>query len=150
MPDKQKMKDMDDMKSIDNNHDYMLETGLDELHTTTREWLSQLQLMKDESIFFEKLLEKNLQNAEIKKKMDKFEQFQNKLIYYKNEVIDRLHNEVRDHDKYLGGLLENRKGASDEAYRHSHKKLENDLGDINREFRMMKQALFSFIEKLRA
>ena len=127
---------------------YLLEASLEILHFESNEWLSEIALWKDETSFFQKLLEKVAPKATSRESKIELEHLQNKIIHYRFEVLDELRNTVLLHERYLASLLDFSIVDSEQVYREKHKTIADQMGSFTKEFKIIKKDLFSFAEEL--
>ncbi len=125
---------------------YLLEAGLDVLHSESREWLSEVEFLKSELRFFMKLLNskvfsigKDQQRQHIFKNMDNLA----------TSVIYELEHEVKSHEKNLSVLLTAKKDTSDAPYRTKHKQLKRKVAQVINDTRTLKMLVFDFVEHLK-
>lgn len=127
--------------------DKLLERGLDELHYQTSVWLNEIDFWKVELHFFEKLLEKNaLKNLSHDEKA-KLESIQNRIIYYKGELLEQYMHDIREHAKELKKILDGDQ-TDDQHYRKQHKKYADQLAQFVKVFKTFKKDLFGFVISL--
>ncbi|HXH19017.1 MAG TPA: hypothetical protein VNJ07_08025 [Chitinophagales bacterium] len=124
---------------------YLLETGLDVLHSESREWLSELEFLKSDLRFFMKLLKstafesgKEQQRQHIFENMDKLA----------SAITAELETEVKSHEKNLAALLAN-KNRDDASYRSKHIQLKERIERINNDVRTLKMLVFDFEKHLK-
>ncbi|WP_114783219.1 hypothetical protein [Botryobacter ruber] len=124
--------------------DHQLEGSIDGLHRASKTWLSEIELWRIELAFYQKLLNKisvNLPSAEEKKRLDHFENLQ---TYFRGEVLDQFAHDLREHEKYLGNLAENKQPFNDQLYREEHKKYADQLNAFEADFKNYRKDLLSF------
>ncbi|MDN5205055.1 hypothetical protein QQ008_26940 [Fulvivirgaceae bacterium BMA10] len=129
------------------NNDFLLQRSLDDLHTTSKKWLSQIDFWKDELHFFQKLLDINAGKAIDQDQKKQIDHFQNLIIYYSGELLDEYHQKVRRHEKKLETLLLSVK-ENEQAYREEHITIHDEIESFEKQFQEYKRELFSFIESL--
>ena len=130
--------------------DYLLEVGLETLHSDSTVWTSRIKLWKRELRFFQKLLDSystKFASAEDKKAED---HFQNLIIYYNGELLDEYKQAARRQEKRLAELLSfDRPDKVDESeYRSQYIELKNKVDSFDKQFRKYKHEFFAFIEKV--
>jgi hypothetical protein len=127
---------------------YILQPSLVEMHTTTLEWLSALELWKKEVQFFQKLLDQHtaqISNADsdIKKQVD---HFQHLITYYGGELIALLRKKLHKHESRLAHMLQTC-DESDTAYFTEHKEIMEELDAFRKTFYQFKHDYIEFIER---
>ncbi|MCX2738996.1 hypothetical protein [Pontibacter anaerobius] len=136
------------MKSLSPvNTNYLLEVSLEQLHSESTTWLSQIDFWRVELGFFQRLLERvaaRMPTEEDKKRID---HFQNLIFYFKGELLDELRHNVREHEQYLGYQLDQRAPFNEQIYRQVHKKYEAKMDAFERDYRDYKRDLYRFAGK---
>lgn len=125
---------------------YILQPSLVEMHTTSREWLSALELWKKEVQFFQKLLDQHtaqISNPDIKKQVD---HFQHLITYYGGELISLLRKRLHQHEGNLARMLKEA-DESDTEYFFEHKGIMEDLEAFRKTFYQFKHDYIEFIER---
>ena len=126
---------------------YLLEVSLEDLHQESRTWLSEIEFWKIELSFYQKLLEKvavKLTNVEEKKKTD---HFQNLIIYFQGELLDQYQHDIREHEKYLNNMVQEKIPLNEQLYREVHKNFEHHIKSFGSDLKQFKKDLFAFAEK---
>lgn len=125
---------------------YILQPSIIEMHTTTLEWLSALELWKKEVQFFQKLLDQHttqISNLEIKKQVD---HFQHLITYYGGELISLLRKKLHQHESNLAHMLKEA-DESETAYFYEHKAMMEELDAFRKTFYQFKHDYIEFIER---
>jgi hypothetical protein len=124
---------------------YILQPSIVEMHTTTLEWLSALELWKKEVQFFQKLLDQHtsqISSLEIKKQVD---HFQHLITYYGGELISMLRKRLHQHESNLAHMLQEA-DETETGYFYEHKSMMEDLGSFRKTFYQFKHDYIEFIE----
>ena len=127
---------------------YLLEASLEVFHFESNEWLSEIALWKDETAFFQKLLEIIAPKAKTPIQKVQLERLENKNIYYRHEVLNEMKNNVVLHEKYLSDLLDTTIEDSEQAYREKHKFISDNVLNFKSEFKNLKKQLFALSEEI--
>lgn len=136
------------MISVSNVTDqYFLQPTLLSKHQKTVEWLSTALLMKVEVKFFQKLLDKSAKSATSADDKKKLDHFQNLVLYYNGELIGNLSTKLRDHEKKLAEMLE-QKDETKVSYFKEHDRLMAEMESLYKQFNTYKEELFHFISSL--
>ncbi len=126
---------------------HLLQTGLEDLHQESKNWLSEIEFWKVELIFFQKLLDKyasHFQNIEDKKKID---QFQNFMTYYSGELLHETRKELSRHEKFLASQLGSKNHRiNEQTYRADHQTLNQKVTGIRQQIAQEKRKFFEFIQ----
>ncbi len=126
---------------------YILQPTTIEKHKATREWLSAAAFWKKELNFFQKLLEQfspRLTRMEDKQKVD---HFQSIITYYNGELIDSYKAKLRDHEKHLAQMLEN-KDETDTRYFKEHDGLMSEMQALDKQMNEYKEEFYSFVDSV--
>ncbi|WP_299124360.1 hypothetical protein [uncultured Winogradskyella sp.] len=137
------------MKTIQTNARYVEWLSADEMHNESKEWLSQLEFVKDEHLFFEDLIksytlqlihpEKFAHNKEIIDAINKSQKQNNYLI--KAIIV---------HESKLQILVDGINQPKEERrYRNEHKALINRINDHLKHYRSLKSQLFDIVKKIK-
>ena len=126
---------------------YLLEVSLEDLHKESRTWVSEVEFWRIELSFYQKLLEKvavYLTSVEDKKKID---HFQNLITYYQGELLDQYEHDIREHEKLLYEMIQEKAPMNEQIYREVHKKYENQIKSFDLDFKHYRKELYAFAEK---
>ncbi|GAA4435851.1 hypothetical protein GCM10023188_28260 [Pontibacter saemangeumensis] len=136
------------MKSLSPvNTNYLLEVSLADLHRESRSWLSDINFWSVEMDFYQRLLERvagRITSVEGKKGID---HFQNLILYFKGELLDQFEHDIREHERYLERLLQNKSPFNEQLYREVHKKYEYQIKAFNYDFKQYRKDLYKFTER---
>ena len=127
---------------------HVLEVSITELHNESRQWLSSIEFWKDELNFFQKLLDNNFLSIPAGEKMKQLEHLQNRIIYYRDEVVDEYRHNVKEHESNLASIQQSER-EDEQSYRKQHAKLKEELTTLTGQFRDFKKELFQFVEGLK-
>jgi hypothetical protein len=131
------------MKTTNLKNVFLLGASLEILHQESREWMDIVGFWKDETKFFEDLLNK-------KQPSDKDKALHAQLIIsLKNvslELLNSLEDDIKDHEKLLSSLIKESKGISDWTYREKHKQLKTRIEKINKDFNTFKKLIFTYVK----
>jgi hypothetical protein len=131
------------MKTTNLKNVFLLGASLEILHQESREWMDIVGFWKDETKFFEDLLNK-------KQPSDKDKALHAQLIIsLKNvslELLNTLEDDIKDHEKLLSSLIKESKGISDWTYREKHKQLKTRIEKINKDFNTFKKLIFTYVK----
>lgn len=121
----------------------------EEMHRESLEWLSQLEFVKDEHLFFEDLIksytlqliqpEKFAHNKEIIDAINRSEKRNDQLI-----------DAIKHHENKLQILVDGINQPKEEIeYRNEHKALLNKLNDFLKYYRSLKTQLFDIVKQIK-
>jgi hypothetical protein len=129
------------MKTIDSNVKYMKWLSGEEMHLTSKNWLSDLQFKKDEHLFFNDLIRKiDLKNLETGVSFDKI------------QIIDAI-NRSEKRNNLLIGMVKLHKGQliilldgkdeidSEKVYKEQHKSLMSAVNHFSKNYNLLKKQL---------
>ena len=122
--------------------EYLLEAGLDVLHSESKEWLSELDFLKQELRFFLHLLDS-------KKLPDGKEQQRQRIFSNMDQlattVVSEVEAEVKAHEKDLSEVLR-KEFSEDASYRRKHAQLNQKMSKLDNDVRTLKMLVFDFVE----
>lgn len=126
---------------------YTLEQGLETLHAENKMLQHHVEFWKREVQFLDHLLVKNLPFVTSEPNKKDLEHFQNRLFYYRGEVIDQLAHDLRETDNYLAKNMQ-ANDSNQAAYRNMHYKTTDAVRSFEKVYNELKNELFTFIEHL--
>jgi hypothetical protein len=124
---------------------YILQAPLLAKHRQTLEWISASVLWKRELAFFQKLLEKYAPDMTEPAERQRLEHFQNIVLYYRFELIDKLTSALRGHEKKLAEMFETKDETKVEYFKE-HEGLMTEMQSLSQQFTHNKEELYAFIE----
>lgn len=124
--------------------DYLLASGLEDLHRQSLEWLETVAFWKDETRFFENILTQRRQ--EVPEQLAYTELLGN---------LDRLHqmlyeylwDEIREHERFLSRIQKGETRAADAEFREAHRRLTGKMEVFGSDFREFKKMVFGYARK---
>lgn len=123
---------------------YLLMASLEVLHEQSREYLNEIDFMKMEISFFNKLLNKNAgkqfpgeQAAALGKRMIKFV----------SATLPVLRKKIMEHERWLSDILKTDTLGRQESYREIHRNLTKEMRMCRETFVRLKKKVFSFAKK---
>ena len=123
---------------------YLLNASLESLHVESREWIKEMDFLKDEVAFFHHLIQKK--EAIKSFPAQEFQALENDLIHIGNEV-DKMREKVSSHEQSLAELFKTTQTQKEETYRQMHRKLLLEMYDLHSLFRKFKKDVFSFVQQ---
>lgn len=126
---------------------YILQPTIFHKHKVTMEWLSAALLWKRELKFFQKLLDQFSPRFNTVEEKQKVDHFQNIITYYDGELIDSFKSKLRQHEKHLAHMLEE-KDESETKYFKEHDALMNDMAAIDKQLTEYKEEFYTFMESV--
>jgi hypothetical protein len=134
------------MKLLSNpKTEYLLDASLEYLHNESLEWLNEMDFWRDEMAFFQKLLHKEgLKDAFPSERLAALDK---QLIGIITNKLEKIMNEVRDHERSLAALIKTTSFQKEENYRHMHRQLLWDIWDIHTAIRNFKKDVFAFVRR---
>lgn len=124
---------------------YILQPPLLEMHRSTLEWLSAIELWKRELVFYQKLLDRHNSTGSSEDFKKQVDHFQNLILYYRGELIDELRKKLREHESKLAHMLQ-RQNESDTEYYKEHNGIMEELESFQRVYLEFKHSFYEFIE----
>lgn len=127
------------------NVEHLLEPSLENLHSESQQWVSEVELWKLELNFFQKLLDNSAPKISALSDKKELSHLQNLITYYNGELLDEFKQKVRRHKKYLANKLLINEDIDEEEYRKRHGAILSHLGSFRSEFNMHKKEFFQFL-----
>ena len=125
--------------------DYLLEASLESLHVESMEWLKEIDFWSDEMAFFYRLLRSNQSNKAFP--TAELAAVEMELVSLTSESVDKLKNDVQNHERSLATIIRNTSISEEERYRETHRKLLMDIHDTHKLIRAFKREVFSFVKR---
>ena len=134
-------------KAISTNTDYLLQPGLSQLHTENTEWESEIEMLKIDADFFDKMLAKaalfvvadNTYSA-IHHKKTQLEQYQ------LGAAI--LSDKIQLHEQRLSAIIDKTAPHDEQPYRRVHDVLNNELSVFLKNYKQLKATIYSLLHPL--
>ncbi len=127
--------------------EFLLRESLMDLHKTSKQWVSEVDLWKLELDFFQKLLDTNASRVTTYKGKKTMGHLQNLITYYQGELLDEFAKAVRKHEKYLNRIITGEL-TDEESYRVKHDIIDDKITAFRDGFKSYKSDLFKFISEL--
>jgi hypothetical protein len=125
--------------------EFLLGAGLNILHQESREWLETVAFWKDETKFFDTLLNNKGKSGQHMSEYGKMLQY---LDTIHGSLYDYLVKDIMEHDQLLSRLIKGEKGLSDGDYRERHLELGEKIAIFENDFREFKKMVFGYAKKL--
>jgi hypothetical protein len=124
----------------------LLEVSMEDLHQESKTWLSEIEFWRIELSFYQQLLEKVARHTlgEDKKAID---HFQSLIFYFKGELLDQYEHDIREHERYLDAMVEEKAPFDEAFYREKHKKYESQINSFGIDFKQYRKELYAFAGK---
>lgn len=127
---------------------YALAPELEDLHTQSREWLSDLAFWKDEADFLRRLIDKNFVHLMTGEGLRTAVQLSEKISTLSDIEVKNLIDLVRIHEGKLAELMEKPQEKREESFRKEHKLLARRFRDLAMENMSVKRRIFASAEKI--
>ncbi len=127
--------------------EFLIRESLLDLHKSSKQWVSEVNLWKLELNFFQKLLDTHAKKVTTYQGKKTIGHLQNLITYYQGELMDEFAKAVRKHEKYLNRVIDG--GDSDDStYKVKHEIIDDKINTFRDRFKDYKEELFQFIEEL--
>ncbi|MDH3711503.1 MAG: hypothetical protein OER04_16550 [Cyclobacteriaceae bacterium] len=127
--------------------EFLIRESLLDLHKSSKQWVSEVNLWKLELNFFQKLLDTHAKKVTTYQGKKTIGHLQNLITYYQGELMDEFAKAVRKHEKYLIRVIDG--GESDDStYKVKHEIIDDKINTFRDRFKDYKEELFQFIEEL--
>jgi hypothetical protein len=134
--------------ALPSSSEFLLPQSLNDLHHTTLEWESNIELWKRELIFFQKLIKEYGEHLHRREEVRECDHFKMLLDYYAGQLMTSLTNKMINHEVRLKALMRNTKRQDESEYRKEHRELDRLMSAYEKEFQCYKHELFQLIEKV--
>jgi hypothetical protein len=126
---------------------YLLEAGLEVLHSQSNEWLNEIAFWRDESAFFYTLVvNKTLKFVPVNAQSS-IKRIEEELIDITGGDLDKLQKEVEQHEVFLCDLLESTY-LKEENYRKRHEELTLKFYQFEKRFKDLKNEIFKLVGQI--
>jgi len=115
---------------------------IDKIKTELSLWVCDVDFWQDEVEDSQKTLEVNLQKIDEAPEKKKLEQFQNQIIYYRDELLPQLKHDLVKQQ----AILENK--AEDKEMRKQYNELQLRIAAIHEQMKERRRQLDLFIENI--
>jgi hypothetical protein len=124
---------------------YLLEAGLEILHEQSTDWLNEITFWREEIAFFHSIIIKKTHLSIPIDSKDALIQIEEELGQISADQLEKLQNQVEEHEKSLFLFLKDKSGSESE-YRETHKKLVHEFEDFEKKFKQIKRDIFGLIK----
>lgn len=137
------------MKTTQTSVHYIEYLSAEEIHKSSLAWLSELNFIKDEHLFYEDLIKTF--TIELLELQDFASDKELVIAINRSEKRNNiLINAVIAHEKELEILVDGIDQPTDEkAYRETHKKLALEIGQFLQEYKLLKTQVFDIIKHIK-
>ena len=125
--------------------EYLLDASFDSLHSESLDWLKEISFWQDEMVFFYKLLHKKASKESFPSK--ELAAIERKLVGIIGDKLDRIKNEVQNHERSLALLMRTTNLQEKENYRQAHQRLLHEVYDMHAVIRNFKKDVFDFVQQ---
>ncbi len=125
---------------------YLLNAGIEVLHSQSNEWLSEIAFWRDETAFFYALVvNKTLTSVPIAAK-EILQDIEKELVSINSGELVDLQKEVMKHEMNLNHLLKHQNDEEEEDYRREHRLMEIKFYEMERRFKTLKKVIFGLVK----
>lgn len=117
--------------------------GIEEMHQESKKWISHLNFMADEIVFFDHLLNSYVFEPDTPALFEDHQKHEGRLKEFKKLCL-KVVGDVVDHENKLGGLLEILNSTLDHAYQKKHQQFRVQVEDCLNDFRKLKTDLYGY------
>ena len=117
--------------------------GIEELHEESKKWISHLNFMADEIVFFDHLLNSYVFEPDTPALFEDFQKYEGRLQESK-KLCSKIIGDVADHENKLGGLLEILNSLLDHAYQTKHQQFRVEVEDCLDNFIRLKADIYAY------
>jgi hypothetical protein len=117
--------------------------GIEELHEESKKWISHLNFMADEIVFFDHLLNSYVFEPDTPALFEDLQKYEGRLEESKRHC-SKVIKDVVDHENKLGGLLEILNSSLDHAYQTKHQHFRAEAEDCLDNFIRLKEDIHAY------
>ncbi|XRE43573.1 hypothetical protein ACIVBQ_001777 [Tenacibaculum discolor] len=136
------------MKTTKTHLKYVEWLSAEDMHSTSKQWLSELSFLKDEQLFFEDLIRKyifELIAPDQFKKTTKIVELLSSSRKKTEELIKLVEAHERGLEVMVDGVDE---VVEEEVYKNEHRRLIVMFSEFLKEYKNLKQTLFTTVKKI--
>jgi len=119
--------------------------SIDELHHDSKNWLSEIEFIKDEMKFLTNLLSSHyidLIDTGLKTNIKEFV----KQISEEKKTGKELYSLIHNHERILSKLINTKSVTTNKNYLDTHKKFEHEMIVFLRRYKKLKKGIFKMLE----
>jgi hypothetical protein len=129
-------------------NDFLLQTGISELHSDVIRWLDEIEFYKTEVSFLIKLMNRHLLRINQSEKVNSLLELEKRVKNYRTLKLSKVMLALYDLESHLSRLDEVLFSQDEQMIREDHKKLKNETDEITLTIKKLKLEVFAFIENL--
>ena len=118
-------------------------SSIQEWHTTAKEWQTTLALYEHELRFIGKLLKSHVFEPQTPNLFERIDHFKQQLIPIEKD-LNKLQEEVVQHDNELGGSIECNNGGSDDYFMNRQVELVKKVNQFSLQFNEIKYEVYQY------
>ena len=122
-------------------HMYLLDASLEVLQEQSNEWLNEIAFWRDELKFFNSLFTKKTFNVVPINSKNNIIKVENELKKIAAGELDELELLVKEHENFLGNLLEKNQG-NEQSYKEKHRQLVQKFNLFENRLKSLKSEVF--------
>ncbi|MGS2726545.1 hypothetical protein ACU8DI_08040 [Psychroserpens sp. BH13MA-6] len=137
------------MKTTKKHQKYTEWLSAEEMHSASKQWLSELEFIEDEHLFFNDLITTFTSELIAPDKFSKGRELID-LIFQSQKQNNVLQNAVKTHENDLQIMVDGVNQIKEEqAYMEEHLGLISLINDFLKDYRVLKRALFDLIKTIK-
>jgi len=126
---------------------YLLEGGLEVLHSQSIEWLSEIEFWRDETAFLYAYILKKGTHSIPSRAKDIMHKIEKELIRLRGEELNELQEIVEKHEVYLGKIIEF-SDEDEESYRDKHRTLTFKFHQLESRIKSLKKEVYNLTKMI--
>jgi len=136
------------MKTTNTHLKYVEWFSAEDMHSTSKQWLSELSFLKDEQLFFEDLIRKYIFELIAPDQFKKTTKIVEDLGSSRKKV-DELIKLVEAHERGLEIMVDGvDQVIEEEVYKNEHKRLIIEVSEFLKGYRKLKETLFNTVKEI--
>jgi len=136
------------MKTTNTHLKYVEWFSAEDMHSTSKQWLSELSFLKDEQLFFEDLIRKYIFELIAPDQFKKTTKIVEELGSSRKKT-DELIKLVEAHERGLEIMVDGvDQVIEEEVYKNEHKRLIIEVSEFLKGYRKLKETLFNTVKEI--
>ncbi|HRH65005.1 MAG TPA: hypothetical protein PLU53_01780 [Bacteroidia bacterium] len=128
--------------------DYLLQTGISELHYEVTQWINEIEFYKTELFFLNKLLDRYLLRISNSEKVNAMLDLEKKVKSFRTGTLKKMIAAITEHEAELAKLDDNDLSQDEQRIREEHKEHKLAVKELAGNVKKLKIDIFSFVENL--
>jgi hypothetical protein len=124
--------------------EYLLQASLEVLHEQSLEWLNEMNFVKEEMTFLNRLLNRD---AGHQFPTEECAALEKELTIFNSDIVDVLYRKIQEHERWLTDIIRTDTLDRQYFYREVHRELMHEISECMEKYFFIKRRIFSFAKK---